>query len=574
MQEPGIASIVSSSDMAGTAAQQVDWAGDRNLFAGWKGFFARGSDGDPMILVDDLVAVRSTWNATEQDSQEVLVSWGGPAELDTVSAEDYLVQFLLPDRRPLLSQIPQPRSGFFEKTVAQYPSVDVPEPIWTAIAAPPVGGSASRHIQVLIPGNFPQAAPPSGPARPAPAPPSDLIDLVMNTSEPEWNGDLGAFMRARLSAQTRNVRIRVEGSGAHRFTPVKIPDGIQLEIRVNAVSPPGLEPLSWNSEPKEKGDAVIQAHGGALVISGLILRHDPESRFAELISTENAHLVLSDCQLIVPPLSSGVTGGLVAFLAKTTQPQPEDRLHPVFNMTVDRPVCRVMNSILIAHGTALRAEVGRGLIAMTQCAVAGGEAALDLEPARVARHRFEADLVLDRSTIVSDRTLLRLGAWPGLLPGPNRPWLISSRNCVFWTFVDRRVRDRDAVLLRVNADALAGGSLFWQANNDVHELDLVTAAGDGPPPSNRARESQVQWANLCGTNHIDLFTGPRGTSVPSVQFRDRPRSGRVVRVEELQPADLILDSNHHPGRAHLDVGADLSQQRIMPRSTRTSSRRD
>jgi serine/threonine protein kinase len=575
LQEPGIASIVSSSDQEGTPAQQVDWAGDRNLFAGWKGFFSRGSDRDPMILVDDLVAVRSTWNATERETLEVLVPWGRPSELDTVSPADHLRPFLPEDRRDLLRWTSRPHPGLFEKTVGLYSSPQVPEPIWRGLATPPAGGAVSRHLQVQVPGKSLGGASPAGPTQPPPAPAADLVELEMNTSEPQWNGDLGAFMRDRLNSATKHVRIRVVGSGAHRFTAVKIPRGIQLEIRVNAVTPAGSEPLSWTSEPNGNGAALIEVHGGALVLSGLILRHDPESRLAELISTEDAHLVLSGCQLIVPPSSSRVTGGLIAFRAATTQSQPDDRLHPVFDRHVDRPVCRVVNSVLIANGTALRAELGRGLIAMTQCAVAGGESALELVPANVARSRFDADLVLDRSTIVSDRTLVRLGAWPGSLPGPNRPWLISSRNCVFWTLTDRRVRDRDVVLLRADADALAGGSLFWQADNDVHELDLVTAAGDASPPPNRARDSQLQWVILCASNHINPLTGPRGNNgVHSVQFRDRPRSGRVVRVADLEPADLILDPEHQPGRAQLDVGADLIGQGIIARPTRGGSRRD
>ncbi len=573
LQEPGIASIISSSDLEGTPAQQVDWAGDRNLFAGWKGFFAGGRDRDPMILVDDLVAVRSTWNATEQKSLEILVPWGRPSELATVAISDHLGPFLPEDWRPLLIETPRPWPGLFEKTIGEYARPEVPEPIWRALATPRAGGAVSRHIQVHVPANFPPGATRTGPTQPAPE--ADLVELTMNTSELPWDGDLGAFLRDQLTSVRKHVRIRVEGSGAHRFTPVQLPRGIQVEIRVDAATPSGAEPLSWSSQPQAAGAALIEVRGGALVLSGLTLRHDSESRLAALISTEDAHLVLSGCQLTTPPSSPGVTGGLVVFRAPTTQPKPSDRLHALFDIPIDRPVCRIVNSVLISNGPALRAELGRGLIALTQCAVAGGEAALDLEPTDVARRRFEADLVLERSTIVSDRTLVRLGAWPGSLPGPDRPWLFSSRNCVFCTLSDRRVRDRDAVLLRADADSLAGGSFFWQANNDVNELDLVTAAGDAPPPSNRARDSLLQWFSLCASNHINPFTGPRGVNgVHSVQFRDRLRSGRVVRVEDLEPADLILDPGHHPGRAQLDVGADLIRLGIGTRPPRPGSRRD
>jgi serine/threonine protein kinase len=574
LQMPGIASIISSSDLEGTATQQVDWAGDRNLYAGWKGFFARGSDRDPTILVGELKAVRSTWNATERDSPEIWLPWPRPSDpdLSTVALEG--LKFFLSDRPNLLSQVPWPWAGLFEKTVGAYVPLLVPEPIWSALPTPRGGPATAQHILAYTPGG-PGAGGvvPGAPAQPAPPPPADLLELTMNTSEPPWNGDLGAFMRDRLTSDRRHVRIRVEGAGAHRFTPVRIPDGIQLEIRVAATSP-GSEPLSWTSESQATGGALIEVHGGALVVSGLILRHDAESGLAALISTEDAHLVLSGCRLTVPPSSPGVRGGLIAFRAPTTQPRWTDPMHPVFQISVDRPVCRLMSSTFIANGPALRAELGRGLIALTQSAVAGGEAAIDLVPSGVARDRFEADLVLDHSTIVSDRTLVRLGAWTGLLPGPYRPWLTSSRNCVFWTLSERRNRDRDAVLLRVDAEALAGGTLFWQADNDVHELDLVTAAGDAPPPPNRARDSQLQWLNLCASNHINPFTGPRGVSGHGVQFLDRSHAIRSARVEEMEPADLILDANYHPGRSQLDVGADLIRQGITPRPARGGTRRD
>ena len=99
------------------------------------------------------------------------------------------------------------------------------------------------------------------------------------------------------------------------------------------------------------------------------------------------------------------------------------------------PVCRLIDTILIANGTALRAELGRGLVAMTRCAVASDETAIELDPGRVARRSFEADLWLDRCTLVAGRSIIGLGRWPGVLAGPDRPWLIHSRRCAFLTLV-------------------------------------------------------------------------------------------------------------------------------------------
>ena len=57
--------------------------------------------------------------------------------------------------------------------------------------------------------------------------------------------------------------------------------------------------------------------------------------------------------------------------------------------------------------------------------------------------------------------------------------------------------------------------------------------------------------NFWGSNHVREITGPRGFNLPSVRLLDPPRPGRV------EAADLILDLGYHPGRARLDVGADL-----------------
>jgi serine/threonine-protein kinase len=389
-----------------------------------------------------------------------------------------------------------------------------------------------------------------------PSVPSGIVELTLDTADRRWDGDLGAFLRDRLTADIRHARVRVLGSGLHRCTPVRLPTGIRLEIRAEAS--PDAEPLSWSPDPDCSGQALIQLRGGALVLSHFILHHEPDSHLEHLLSLEDAHLILSHCQFTVPPGSGNARGAVIAFRAVLTKPLPSDPLQPLFQISVDRPICSFNDSILIAPGTVLRAELGRGLVALTQCAVAAGETVLELVPSKVARRRWDVDLWLDQSTLVAELSIIRLKPWPGLPPGPDRPWLITSRNCAFLSLSDRRAHE--SVLLRGDADALGHGTIFWQAHNDALEIDPFPAAGDTPVPP-RWRDIALQWKQFWGPNHMSLINGLR-SSVPSVQFVERPRPGRV------EPADLVLDSNYHPGRDRLTVGADLARQGITPRAAR------
>jgi serine/threonine-protein kinase len=564
LQGPGIASVISSSTTAGGAGRQVDWSGDRNVFAGWRGFFSQGTD--PTIVVGDLAGVRSTWNATDQNSQEILPPWPQPADLALATPREILA--FLPVRPGLLPQVAQPRSGLFEKTVAAYLDPVIPEPIGWAVDFRFVPGG--RPARARISGPNPQAA--RGPAdaagngSPSRAPTSTggIWEMTLNTGDPTWNGDLGAFLRDRLTSEMKHARVRVEGSGWHHFTPVELPEGIHLEIRVDSRS--NAELPSWSAAPQATGTALIALRQGALVLSHVLLYHAPDSRLENLISIEDAHLVLSHCQLAVPPSLGNVRGGLIAFRAATTEPRPTDLVPPLFTVPVDRPVCRLIDSILIGNGTALRAELGRGLIALRQCAVAGGDAALELVPSRVSRSRFEVDLCLDQCTIVSERSIVRLGPWPGPPYGPDRPWLVTTRDCAFLAVSERRARG-ETVLLRADADALARGTLFWQAVNDAADVDLFTAAGDAPIPQNRGRDVQLLWwTHFWGLNHMSRITGRGAGGAPSVAFWSRPRPGRI------EPADLMLDPSYHPDRPRLTVGADLGRQGIVPRAARSGPR--
>jgi serine/threonine-protein kinase len=565
LQGPGIASIVTSTDEKAAAERQVAWSGDSNLFAGWKGFFACGrSRSETTLRVDNLAEARSTWNATEQGSEWILQDWalsGDPARLVAGKMSP-----ILPGRHSLMALPARPSVGLFPKTFEAYLDPLVPEPArWLpaqldAPATPgprrnTIVGSESRQPSM---GGAPSAAPPrvagGGPGA-SPSSSGAADDLVMRTSDPQWSGDLGAFLRGRIPPDARHVRVLVVGSGAHRFTPVRLPDGLTLEVHVEADPRNGGLP-SWSPDPHATGPGLIELRGGALVLSNLILRHDPVSKLESLLTLDDSHLVLFRCQLTVPPDSGGAAGDLIVFRSPTTQPMPDHPGNAAFQKPVDRPACRLIDTVLIANRTALRAELGRGLVALTRCAVASDETVIELVPARVARRSFGADLWLDRCTLVAGRSIVRLGPWPGVRAGPDRPWLINSRRCAFITLSDTRTRD--AVLLRVDADAYAGGCLFWQADGDAYELDRVAIAGEVPPAAPRRGEIPIdrQWDYFWSAHHATRgVTGPRSAAL---RFR-LPRTGRI------EPSDLILDPAFPGQRGSFGVGADLPGTGSGPR---------
>jgi serine/threonine-protein kinase len=549
----GIASVISVADSSASAGSQIDWAGEKNLFAGWKGFLASGDD--HTITIPDLAVVRSTWNGTDRDSQEIFAPWPHPGDLAWTPAERF--RPYLPSHDAFLRRVAQPRAGLFEKTMGAYPSPVIPEPLTGEIAQPARPGVVSvpaRNVRAPMRKFTP--VPPGTPPLASTPPATELTELTFHTQAPPWHGDLGAFLRDALPSRPDIVRVRVTGSGQHHFTPVRLQDGLRLELRVEADS--GAEPPSWSPAPAAAGPALIELHGGALVLSNLVLHPQADARIDNLIRIEDGHLVLSRCQLTAPPSGGTFTGDLIEFRSVTTRPFPSDPLRPLFSAPVDRPVCRAVDSVLITGGRALKAELGRGLVALSQCAIAAGVAALELSPSKVARARFEADLSLDRCTLTSERSIIRLGPWPGLAPGPDRPWLISSRQCVFLSMYERKARE--TALVRADADALASGTFLWQAVRDVVDVDFFIAAGDGGAPTHRTRDLQLHWVNFWGPTHMDALTGPRaGGGPPVVRFTERLRPGRV------EPAHLILvGADLRPNPDLLDVGADLSRLGIAP----------
>ena len=97
--------------------------------------------------------------------------------------------------------------------------------------------------QVFTPGREPAAelqpgfnpSPPGVAANPAdPNAPKvqDVKQLLFDVAAKPWSGNLGVYLREQLKPGDTRVKVRVSGTGKFYFTPVRIPDGISLEILV------------------------------------------------------------------------------------------------------------------------------------------------------------------------------------------------------------------------------------------------------------------------------------------------------------------------------------------------------
>jgi serine/threonine-protein kinase len=287
------------------------------------------------------------------------------------------------------------------------------------------------------------------------------------------------------------------------------------------------------------------------------LARDGSSRLEQLIRVEGGHLVLTACRLTAPGVVETGGGGLVEFLAPSTQSVGRTgSTNWPFGTPADRPTCLVTDSALATGGDVVSAEVGSGLVALWQCVVAAGGAAFALQPARVARDRLNADLWLSQCTVAAERSFVEFGRWGGKDPGPDRPWLVSTFNCAFFGTYDRPAHE--SALLRADADALAHGAVFWQAVGDVYEVPNLVATGDLPVPSAPRRpDVRRAWPDFWGDRHVYAVSGTRPNGQPSARLVGRLRPGDVA------PGDLAI-VEYPPGRRPGDLGADFTRLGITP----------
>lgn len=524
---PGVASLTFADSASATLDRQLDWLGADNMYAGWVGYFSTGPE--RKIQVGTLTAFGSTWSA-EEDSQSLIVEW--PASETIADLAPTIVAPYSPGWDDLIKRLPVPRPKIRERVL--YGFAPPPE----ATIAPLVDPAPRGTVELTFDANAAGAG----------------------------GGDLGAYLLANVGKPEGRLRVRANGSGPHRFTPVRLAPGSTVEIVVEIVVEPvpaGHPPLVFVPDASATADALISMEGGTLSIQGARFRIDRPTALESLIRVDGGSLALRRCEVTAPQVLDQPPPRLVDFRARTTCPRPAAPYSPVVGAG-DRPACVISECVLATTGDAVRAEAGRGIVAVSRSAIGARGDVFTLVPSAVARTRFDSDLTIYHSTIATARAAVRIADWPGEAPGPDRPWLVTSTHTAYVDLSDRM--SRESVLCRADAEAFAQGQFFWRQRHDAIELGGFAAA-DEAPPSSRNRDV-AQWADHWGDSNVEDIAGPRPRlSAASVRLQSRPRPGH------LEPTDLLLDPEQHVGRGNEPVGADPSVFDLDRRPGRQGRRR-
>ncbi len=520
-------------DPTGAIDQIATWRSFGDAVIGWPALLSHGERETASLA--NLTAGRSTWKAIDTSTRESRTGWNA-ALVDEFHASGFSTS---PDvRGDILARAAWPNPSLLPATVRAFTAPFLPGLPGRATAAP---------RNAMIPGvtaSYTKTSP-SSPAAKKPASYEGKDgELFFLLDDAEFQGDLGLYLARKVTAG-KKARIKVLGNGhTPRFTPVQLPDGATVEIEVAADA--GHEPV-WTPASGARGAALISISKGYLSIKGLFVSGATSSALPYFIRVDDGHLLLTHCSFRAAGNSAG--SGVVLFHAPGTKPL-ELGAGPFLSIS-DRPIAQISDSaIVVSNGEAIAAELGRGIVSLKNTAILsdGDTSAIDLRPQKVARQRFETDLLLDRCSIAAEGNFVTVGAWPGTEPGPDRPWLVSSHESVFVDMFDRG--RRLAVLLRSRTNGMPHGAVFWQSRGDAYDLANFTALGDAPPVARPTRpDVRVSWTNLWGSNHIFTPHGPtprKNDAVLTFVARDRPKPG-TGSVDALK-----LDESGHP-----NLGADL-----------------
>jgi serine/threonine-protein kinase len=420
----------------------------------------------------------------------------------------------------------------------------------------PASGTSARAPQRATPSAAVAAAKSRSQAAVGPDPePSDARTqrLDFDADAEDWAGDLGRFLAAKVRPGVSRVVVRTRGEGWRPFTPVRMPEGVGLEIVVEPPASGRLEDrLIWRPREEARGAALIEVRGAELRIEGAIFERDAREVLTRLVRVEGGRMRLERCIFWAPMDVETGGGGLVEFRTEGTRPLGDSG---------GWPAGELVGCVLITGGEAIVADVGRGVLSLAHCALATGASAVTLRPQGVARDRFAADLRLERCTLASFGDFVRLAAWSGSREGPDRPWVVATRGCAFLDRFDRGRAAAAAVLLRAELASLAAGSLDWQSESDAYDVEHFLVGGDEVPGVRSFGDLRTRWVGVWGPSHVrSPIDGGGGLEL----------AGGKLSLESVDPGDLVvLPSPNAPA-----VGADLRGLGIVPTRKDGPSRRN
>ena len=87
-------------------------------------------------------------------------------------------------------------------------------------------------------------------------------ELLFDVTAKPWSGNLGVYLRDQIKPGDPPVKVRVSGTGKFYFTPVRIPDGISLEIVVETARQAGGVPPEWITMQGGGGRGPDRRQGG------------------------------------------------------------------------------------------------------------------------------------------------------------------------------------------------------------------------------------------------------------------------------------------------------------------------
>ncbi len=552
-------SSVVGVDAGSDAVTSLDWAGESNTFRGWPSLVSE-REGVPRAA--DLGALKIAWPGGDVMSVEKVDAW--PAGIEELFPLD-LVK-LAEEQAPTLSRVATPTAWIREKSQTNFTPLYVPRVALTPINVVTPGGSgmAAPEIGIASTKRSPPGGAPPGKAAPIAVDPAQL-ELGFDTQVSPWFGDLGAFIKQNIAGRPglKRIKVRVQGFGPRTWTPIKLPQGVSLEIAVDGPQKPGDQTITWTTTPRASANALIEVTGADLTLVGVRFIRDETSQPLSLLRVNHGHLVMIRCKLTAPGKVRPGGGGLVEFQATGSEPLPPF-ISP-FESPNDRPTCLAIDSVFITGGIAFKTFMARGIVRLENCLLAVGAGCFSLIPENVRADRFEVDLQLDRCTLASEDSFVRVGLWPGAATGPNRPWLISTRGCLFLDAYNRT--KRSSVLLKSEADTLSSNVITWQAEGDVYELTRFVTTEGAKLVENAPIDFRRHWLDFWGERKIKNSTGPAQNRA---NLTVRPIIGKLI-PGEVQPGDLALALD--TDRKFKGVGADWTRLDVTPSSLQSRTMR-